>query len=316
MANYAPQELAQKLKDGLLSFPVTAFTPELAFDEDAYRQHLSWQASFDVAGLFAAGGTGEGFSLTPAEAARVIRTAVEEVGGTVPVLASAGGSTAQAVQNAQDAEAAGAEGLLLLPPYLTECDQEGLLAHVSAVCAATTIGVIVYNRANAIYSADTVARLAERHPNFIGFKDAIGDIEHLTRVYAKNGDRLFYLGGLPTAETFALPLLQLGMSTYSSALYNFVPEFALEFYRDVRKQDHAAVTEKLQRFVLPYLDIRDRVRGYGVSIVKGGLKVVGRDVGGVRPPLQNLTDADLADLGALIDAAGIRPAPATLASAR
>jgi 5-dehydro-4-deoxyglucarate dehydratase len=315
VAQYAPQELAQKLKDGLLSFPVTAFTPELAVDEDRYRQHLSWQASFGVSGLFAAGGTGEGFSLTPAEAAQVIRAAVEEVGDEVPVLASAGGSNAQAVQNAKDAEAAGAEGLLLLPPYLTECDQEGLFDHVSAVCSATSIGVIVYNRANAIYSADTVARLAERHQNFIGFKDAIGDIEHITKVYAKNGDRLFYLGGLPTAETFALPLLQLGMSTYSSALYNFVPEFALEFYRDVRNQDQAAVTEKLQRFVLPYLDIRDRVRGYGVSIVKGGLKVVGRDAGGVRPPLQNLTEADLADLGALIDAAGIRPAPAALTSA-
>jgi 5-dehydro-4-deoxyglucarate dehydratase len=315
VALYTPHELADKLKDGLLSFPVTAFDAELNVDEAAYRKHLDWQSSFDVAGLFAAGGTGEGFSLTPAESARVVRMAVEEAGRRVPVLASAGGSTAQAIQNAKDAEAAGAEGLLLLPPYLTECDQAGLLAHVSAVCAATTIGVIVYNRANAIYSADTVAALADRHPNFIGFKDALGDIEHLTKVYAKNGDRLFYLGGLPTAETFALPLLQLGMSTYSSAMYNFVPEFALDFYRDVRNQDRDAVTEKLNRFVLPYLDIRDRVKGYGVSIVKGGLTAIGRNGGLVRPPLQDLTEKDIADLSALIDAAGIRPADAALQNA-
>ena len=302
MANHTPQELADKLRDGLLSFPVTAFDADLLFDESAYREHLSWQAGFPVAGLFAAGGTGEGFSLTPEEIATVVRVAVEEVGEKVPVLAPAGGNTAQAVRNAADAQSAGAEGLLLLPPYLTECDQEGLFAHASAVCAATDLGVIVYNRANAIYSADTVARLSERHENFIGFKDGIGDIEHLTKVYAKNGDRLFYLGGLPTAETFALPLLQLGMSTYSSAMYNFVPEFALEFYRDVRAQDRAAVTDKLNRFVLPYIEIRDRVKGYGVSIVKGGLKAVGRDAGGVRPPLQDLTETDLADLTALIDA--------------
>ncbi|GAA3675074.1 5-dehydro-4-deoxyglucarate dehydratase [Arthrobacter ginkgonis] len=312
MAQYAPQELAARLKEGLLSFPVTSFDAQLGIDEENYRRHLAWQSSFDVAGLFAAGGTGEGFSLSPDEAARVVRMAVEEAGDRVPVLASAGGSTHQAIQNARDAEAAGAEGLLLLPPYLTECDQAGLLEHVSAVCASTSIGVIVYNRANAIYSADTVAKLAERHPNFIGFKDALGDIEHLTKVYAKNGDRLFYLGGLPTAETFALPLLQLGMSTYSSAMYNFVPEFALEFYRDVRNQDRVAVTEKLNRFVLPYLEIRDRAKGYGVSIVKGGLKVIGRDAGSVRPPLQDLTERDLQDLSALIDAAGIRPADATL----
>lgn len=313
MAQYTPQELADKLKEGLLSFPVTAFDADLKIDEAAYRTHLAWQSSFDVAGLFAAGGTGEGFSLSPEESARVVRMAVEEAGSHVPVLASAGGSTAQAIQNAKDAEAAGAEGLLLLPPYLTECDQAGLLAHVSAICSATSIGVIVYNRANAIYSADTVAKLADRHPNFIGFKDALGDIEHLTKVYAKNGDRLFYLGGLPTAETFALPLLQLGMSTYSSAMYNFVPEFALDFYRDVRNQDRVAVNEKLNRFVLPYLDIRDRAKGYGVSIVKGGLKAIGRDAGSVRPPLQDLTEQDVADLSALIDAAGIRPRDAAMA---
>ncbi len=312
MATYTPAELAAKLKDGLLSFPVTAFDANLEIDEAAYRSHLDWQSSFGVAGLFAAGGTGEGFTLTPEEASRVVRMAVEEAGSRVPVLGSAGGSTKQAIQNAQDSEAAGAEGILLLPPYLTECDQEGLFQHVSAVCASTSTGVIVYNRANAIYSADTVARLADTHENFIGFKDATGNIEHLTKVYAKNGDRLFYLGGLPTAETFALPLLQLGMSTYSSAMYNFVPEFALDFYKDVRNQDHAAVTEKLTRFVLPYIDIRDRVNGYGVSIVKGGLKAIGRDAGSVRAPLQNLTEADLADLGALIQKAGLMPAPATV----
>jgi 5-dehydro-4-deoxyglucarate dehydratase len=302
VATHTPRELADKLKDGLLSFPVTAFDQDLLFDESAYRQHLAWQASYPVAGLFAAGGTGEGFSLTPEETATVVAAAVDEVAGRVPVLAPAAGNTAQAVRNAADASAAGAEGLLLLPPYLTECDQEGLLAHASAVCAATDLGVIAYNRANAIYSAATIARLAERHENFIGFKDGVGDIEHLTKVYATNGDRLFYLGGLPTAETFALPLLQLGMSTYSSAMYNFVPEFALEFYADVRAQDRAAVTDKLNRFVLPYIEIRDRVKGYGVSIVKGGLKAVGRPAGGVRPPLQDLTETDLADLTALIDA--------------
>lgn len=308
MARYSPQELADRLKDGLLSFPVTAFDADLLFDEAAYREHLAWQASFPVAGLFAAGGTGEGFSLTAEEIATVVGVAVEEVGETVPVLAPAAGSTAQAVRNAQDAQAAGAEGLLLLPPYLTEADQLGLEAHVDAICSATDLGVIIYNRANAIYSAETVARLADKHENFIGFKDGIGDIEHLTKVYARNGDRLFYLGGLPTAETFALPLLQLGMSTYSSAMYNFAPEFALEFYTDVRAQDRAAVTDKLNRFVLPYIEIRDRVKGYGVSIVKGGLKAVGRDAGRVRPPLQDLTEADLADLTALVQTAVLQKA--------
>jgi len=305
LTKYTPQELADHLKNGLLSFPVTPFTDTLEVDESAYREHVSWQASFDIGGLFAAGGTGEGFSITAKENKLVVRAAVEATRPEVPVLGSAGGSTRQAIELARTAQEAGTEGILLLPPYLTENDQQGLLAHASAVIDAVDIAVIVYNRANAIYSAETVAALAERHENFIGFKDATGDIEHLAKVYARNGDRLFYLGGLPTAETYALPLLQMGMSTYSSAMYNFVPEFALEFYRDVRNQDRVAVNEKLNRFVLPYLEIRDRGKGFGVSLVKAGVRAIGRTVGPVRPPLHDLSARDMEDLKNLIAEAGV-----------
>ena len=305
MTRFTPAELADHLRDGLLSFPVTAFTPDLEFDERRYREHVEWQASHGVAGLFAAGGTGEGFSLDAAESAAVVRAAVQSSRPEVPVLASAGGWTRNAVSNARAAEEAGAEGILVLPPYLTECDQAGLIEHVSAIAGATSLAIIVYNRANAIYSAETMATLAARHENVIGFKDATGDIEHLAAVYVRNGERLFYLGGLPTAETYALPLLQMGMSTYSSAMFNFVPGFALEFYRDVKAQDRAAVTDKLARFVLPYLEIRNRGRGFGVSIIKAGLRVTGRDVGPVRPPLHDLSSQDDADLAALIERAGV-----------
>lgn len=305
MARFTPTELADHLRDGLLSFPATAFTPELEFDEKRYREHVEWQAGYGVAGLFAAGGTGEGFSLDPDEAAAVVRAAVESSRPEVPVLASAAGWTRNAIANARAAEDAGAEGILVLPPYLTECDQAGLVEHVSAIARATRLAIIVYNRGNAIYSAETMATLAARHENVIGFKDATGDIEHLASVYVRNGERLFYLGGLPTAETYALPLLQMGLSTYSSAMFNFLPEFALEFYRDVRAQDRAAVTDKLRRFVLPYLEIRDRGRGYGVSIVKAGLRVTGRGVGPVRPPLHDLSEQDDADLALLIERSGV-----------
>jgi len=224
-----PDELADRLRSGLLSFPVTHFDADLQFDEPRYREHLAWQAGFDVAGLFAAGGTGEGFSLTPPEIDQVVRTAVSEVGDRVPVVAPATGGTALAVAQAKAAQDAGASGVLLFPPYLTEAGQRGLAEHVSAVCTATDLGVIVYSRANAVLNDATVAELAERNPNLVGYKDGVGDIERLTRIYARLGDRLTYIGGLPTAETFALPLLQLGVSTYSSAIYNFVPEFALRF---------------------------------------------------------------------------------------
>ena len=300
MTEYSPTDLAAQLKSGLLSFPVTHFTDDLRFDEAAYRKHLGWLAEYPVAGLFAAGGTGEGFSLTFEETDRVVRAAVDEVAGSVPVLAPATGSTANAVAQAKAAEAAGADGLLLMPPYLTESSQAGLVEHVTQVCQATGLGVVVYSRANAVLHDEAVATLADRNPTMIGFKDGVGSIEQMTRTYARVGDRLMYVGGLPTAETFALPLLQLGVSTYSSALFNFVPQWAIEFYDAVRAQDRDEVYRRLSEFVLPYLDIRDRTPGYAVSIVKGGLAAIGRPAGPVRPPLTDLRDSEVAELRDLI----------------
>lgn len=300
MTEYSPTDLAAQLKSGLLSFPVTHFADDLSFDEEGYRKHLAWLAQYPVAGLFAAGGTGEGFSLTLEETDKVVRTAVEEVAGAVPVLAPATGSTVNAVAQAKAAAAAGADGILLMPPYLTEASQAGLVEHVTQVCAATDLGVVVYSRANAVLRDEAVAVLADRNPTMIGFKDGVGSIEQMTRTYARVGDRLMYVGGLPTAETFALPLLQLGVSTYSSALFNFVPQWAIEFYDAVIAQDRDEVYRRLNEFVLPYLDIRDRTQGYAVSIVKGGLAAVGRPAGPVRPPLTDLLESEVAELRDLI----------------
>jgi 5-dehydro-4-deoxyglucarate dehydratase len=300
VTEYSPTDLATQLKSGLLSFPVTHFSDDLEFDEGGYRKHVAWLSEYPVAGLFAAGGTGEGFSLTLEETDRVVRAAVDEVDGRVPVLAPATGSTVNAITQAKAAEAAGADGLLLMPPYLTESSQAGLVEHVSQVCQATNLGVVVYSRANAVLLDEAVAAVADRNPTLIGFKDGVGNIEQMTRTYARVGDRLMYLGGLPTAETFALPLLQLGVSTYSSALFNFVPQWAIEFYDAVIAQDRDEVYRRLNQFVLPYLDIRDRTSGYAVSIVKAGLTAVGRPAGPVRPPLTDLREEEVAELRDLI----------------
>src|SRR5687767_1399294 len=234
MARYSPPDLRTVLGSGLLSFPVTHTARDYTFDEAAYREHLQWLSEFPVAGLFAAGGTGEFFSLTADEVSQVLRATVEESPASVPVMGSAGYGTAIAVEMAQQAEKDGADGILLLPPYLTELTQQGLYEHVARVCASTSLGVVVYHRANARFDAVTVERLADRFPNFIGFKDGVCDIDLLTTLHARLGDRLLYVGGLPTAETYAMPYLELGVTTYSSAIFNFAPRWAVEFYDAVR----------------------------------------------------------------------------------
>lgn len=304
MSNLSPQETAKILAKGLLSFPVTHFDADLRFQEGAYRDHCEWLLSFGrLTGLFAAGGTGEGFSLTTAEVAQVTAAAVAAAKGRTPVLAGAGYGTAIAVEMARAIEKAGADGILLMPPYLMKPSQEGLVAHIDTVCKATGKAVIVYNRDNGVIDENSLARLCERNPNLVGFKDGVGDIELMMRVHAKMGDRLTYIGGLPTAETFALPYLEMGVTTYSSAVFNFVPQWALAFYDAVRAKDQAKVMKGLKEFILPYIAIRNENKGFAVSIVKAGLKAIGRPAGPVRPPLTDLNADQLARLKKLIETA-------------
>jgi 5-dehydro-4-deoxyglucarate dehydratase len=122
----------------------------------------------------------------------------------------------------------------------------------------------------------------------------------MTRIFARLGDRLTYVGGLPTAETFALPYLEMGVTTYSSAIFNFLPNFAQKFYAAVRQRDHEKVYASLREFVLPYIAIRSRRKGYAVSIVKAGMTAIKRPAGPVRSPLVDLDQTELEELTRLI----------------
>jgi 5-dehydro-4-deoxyglucarate dehydratase len=295
-----PQDLKDIIGSGLLSFPLTDFDAQGDFNAAGYAARLEWLAPFGATALFAAGGTGEFFSLTGEEYPRIIRTAVETCRGKVPIIAGAGGPTRFAIQCAREAEKAGAHGILLLPHYLTEAGQEGLAAHVEAVCRNVKFGVIVYNRGVSRLLPETLERLAERCPNLIGFKDGIGDIELMVAIHQKMGDRFAYLGGLPTAEVYAAAYKALGAPVYSSAVFNFIPRTAMRFYEAVRTDDMATQHRLLHDFFMPYLEIRNRGAGYAVSIVKAGAKIVGHDAGPVRPPLTDLKPDEVEQLAALI----------------
>lgn len=299
-----PSELKHALSSGLLSFPLTDFDTQLQFDARGYSERLEWLMPYGATVLFAAGGTGEFFSLEPAEYADVIRTASETCRGLVPIVGGAGGGTTLAIRYAQEAQRNGAQGVLLLPHYLTEATQEGLLAHVEAVCKSVKIGVIVYNRGACRLTADSLARLAQRCPNLIGFKDGLGDIERIVSIRQKLGDRFVYIGGMPTHEVYAHAYKALGVPVYSSAVFNFIPRTAIEFYNAYASGDAATTSRLTNEFFLPYLDIRNKGEGYAVSIVKAGATLVGKSAGPVRPPLSDLKHAEIEQLAALIQRLG------------
>ncbi len=304
-----PVELKKVLESGLLSFPLTDFDNELRFAPRPYAERLEWLMPYGASALFAAGGTGEFFSLEPREYAEVIKLAVDTCRGRMPIIGAAGAGTALAVQYAKETERAGAQGLLLLPHYLTEASQEGLVAHVQAVCRSVKLGVIVYTRGAARYSPETVAKLAETCPNLIGYKDGMGDIEHFVSVRRKLGDRVAYLGGLPTAEVFAGAYKAMGCPVYSSAVFNFIPKTAIEFYNAHAAGDTKTTNRLIDEFFLPYIAIRNKGHGYAVSIVKAGATIVGHSAGPVRPPLSELKPVEMQELKALIDALGPQTVP-------
>ena len=303
MGRFAPDELRRHFSTNLSCFPVTHATADYEFDAAGYAAHLELLASFRPAAITAPGGTGEFFSLRLDEVASVLRTAVAVAPEHSAVLGSAGYGTATAVALAKDAEAAGADGLFLLPPYLTEFDQRGLVEHVKRVCAATSLGVLVYHRDRARFTLDSVVELADACPNFIAFKDGIGDIDLMTKVSARLGDRLALIDGMPTAEINAAAYLAAGCQTYSSAVFNFVPEWAIAFHGAVTSGDSAEVARRIDSFIIPLLEIRDRRAGYAVSIIKAGMRAVGRSAGPTRLPLVDLQPAEYDEVVELVRAA-------------
>ncbi|WP_018858151.1 5-dehydro-4-deoxyglucarate dehydratase [Rhizobium sp. 42MFCr.1] len=294
-----PISLKAALGAGLLSFPVTPFNDDDRFNRSVYEDHVGWLSGFGASVLFAAGGTGEFFSLTPDELPEVVRAAKASAGAT-PIVSGCGYGTKMAVRIARLAEEAGADGILLLPQYLIDASQDGLFAHVKAVCDAVDIGVMVYNRDNAILSADTLARLCEVCPNLVGFKDGSGEIGLVRQITATIGDRLTYLGGMPTAELFADAYLGAGVTTYSSAVFNFVPALAQEFYTALRAGKTETTNRILRDFFFPFMEIRNRRKGYAVSAVKAGVRLQGFDSGPVRAPLTDLTVDEVSMLEKLV----------------
>ncbi|MEW2609456.1 5-dehydro-4-deoxyglucarate dehydratase [Streptomyces sp. NPDC047880] len=300
----APLAARLDIPSGPLFFPVTAYGPDGSVDLDTFRAHVRRGVEAGAAAVFACCGTGEFHALTPEEFEACVRAAVEATDGRVPVVAGAGYGTALAVRYARLAEAAGADGLLAMPPYLVVAGQEGLLRHYREVAAATALPVIVYQRDNAVFTPGTVVELA-RTDGIIGLKDGLGDLDLMQRVISAvrteaPGDFL-YFNGLPTAEQTQLAYRALGVTLYSSAVFCFAPEIALAFHQALRAGDDATVEKLLDGFYRPFVELRSQGRGYAVALVKAGVRLRGLDVGEVRPPLHEPDEGHVKQLADVIE---------------
>ncbi|MFD5134278.1 5-dehydro-4-deoxyglucarate dehydratase [Streptomyces olindensis] len=290
---------------GVLFFPVTPFAADGSLDEERLAQHIESGVAAGAGGVFVACGTGEFHALTAEEIERATRVAVATTAGRVPVLAAAGGPVPVARDQAARVERAGADGILLLPPYLVSAPQQGLVRYVEEVTAATGLPVVFYQRGTARLTAETAARIAAL-PGVVGLKDGIGDIERMHRIVravraVPGGEDFQFFNGLPTAEMTAPAFQGVGVELYSSAVFAFAPEIALAFHRALAEDDDARVSLLLDEFYGPLVALRDEVPGYAVSLVKAGVTLRGLDVGGVRAPLLDPAPEHVARLAKLLD---------------
>ncbi len=294
-------KIKSSLEDGLLSFPITDFDANGNFNAATFTDRVEWFVSHDVSSVFVAGGTGEFFSLTADEYKQIIDISVKTVAGRVPVISSVGRSIAEAIAFAKMAETAGVDALLLFPPYLTECPQDGVYEYAKAIINNTTLPVIYYNRGNGVLTAPFVEKLATACPNLIGLKDGTGNMQDLNDIIKTVGKRLSYIGGVPTAEIIAEAYLSIGVNTYSSAAFNFVPELANKFYKSLRSGNAAEVSRITKEFYIPLVRLRNKKSGYAVSLIKAGAQLIGKTAGNVRWPLAMPTEAEVEELKKIIE---------------
>ncbi|MFJ9749762.1 5-dehydro-4-deoxyglucarate dehydratase [Streptomyces chartreusis] len=284
---------------GVLSFPLTSFHDDGSLDADGCRAHVAAQLATEPGALFPACGTGEFFSLDEDEYRGVVTAAVEEAGGRVPVVAGVGYGWAQAARFARIAEEAGADALLVLPHYLVAAPQDGLVAQLEQLAARTRLPLIAYQRGQVTFTADSLRRIA-RIPGVIGLKDGHSDLDRLQRLTLAAPEGFLFFNGAATAEIQARAYATVGVPAYSSAVHAFAPEIANAFFAALRDGDHGFADKLLRDFYVPLVELRDRVPGYAVSLVKAAARLRGRPVGPVRAPLTDPSPGDLAELRALL----------------
>ena len=291
-----PNTLREKLS-GVIAFPVTPFKDNLSLDLPGLHRNLTKLLEYPITAVVAAGGTGEMYSLTPAEYSRVIELTTHAIEDRVPVIAGVGFGQRLAIEMAQAAEKAGADGILAFPPYYPEAESDGMFEYYRSIGAATSLGMLIYSRDWAIFTPEMVERLTAI-PTLIGWKDGHGDIRRLQAIINRVGERLSWIGG--AGDDMVAAYYSIGLRTFSSSIATVAPMLSLKLRELGEAGDNEALVELLDRCVVPLYAIRSRRKGYEVSTMKAMMEMVGLNAGPVRPPLVSVTPDEEDELRAIL----------------
>lgn len=292
------------LSKGALFFPVTPFAADGRVDDALLRDHIEDHLAFPVGAVFAACGTGEFHSLSASEVGTVVGTARDVVPSDINVFGAAGGPLGHAIECARIARDAGANGLLIMAPYVANYDLNGHVRYVEQLLDATDLPAIVYHRPEAPFQVEAV-KLLLGHPRFVGFKDGMGDRATAEAVLAttreQRGEDFIMVNGLALAERAEQEYSAIGIPRYSSGSFTMLPQVAYAYSQGRAEGNTALCDELLERFYHPMDLLRRQAIGSTVSLAKAAVRLGGFTVGPVRAPIEDLDEQQEAELRRLLD---------------
>ena len=292
-----PEEFRSSLP-GVVGFPVTPFNDDLSLDLDGLRANVESMLDQPFTSIVAAGGTGEMYSLTPEEHVAVVQAVVEVVDCRIPVIAGTGFNRATGAGLARRCEAVGASAILAFPPYYPGAHFDGLFDYYKTIGEATSLGLMIYSRDWAKFSAAQVEKLCEID-NFVAWKEGQADIRTYQMIMNRVGDRLYWVGG--AGDDMVPAYYSLGIRTYTSSISNVAPKLSIALHEKAAARDDVGLEELIREYVVPLYEFRTRRKGYEVSAMKAMMDMVDLKGGPSRPPVVEVLPEEMDELRAMVD---------------
>lgn len=273
---------------------VTPMKDNLEVNYDKLEELIDFHVKGGTDCIVIAGTTGEGATLSMEEHRNVIRAAVEFTRHRIPVVAGTGSNcTKTAIQLTQEAEEDGADGALIVTPYYNKATQIGLIKHYSQIASETKLPIILYNvpgRTGCNIQPETVATLVRENENIVGLKEATGNMAQASKtMYLCDGKLDLYSG----EDGLVVPLMAIGGIGVISVIANIAPQQTHDMCASYMAGDREKALE-LQMKSLPLVDAL--FSEVNPIPVKRALNLLGMEVGSLRAPLCEMSDANAAVL--------------------
>lgn len=273
----------------LLTAMVTPFDRKGNLEWKKTSQLVDYLIDHGTEGLVVAGTTGESPTLTTEEKLALFSHVVKATRGRVPVIAGTGGNNTRAsVELTKKAEETGVDGVMLVTPYYSKPNQEGLYQHFKTIAEVTSLPVMLYNipgRSVVNLSAETTIRLSEID-NIVAVKEASGNLDQISEIIRKTGDDFLLYSG---DDGMTLPVMSVGGAGVVSVASHVIGDEMQEMITAFKKGELQRAAG-LHRRLLPLM--RELFAAPSPVPVKTAMQMQGFDVGGVRLPMVPLNEEE------------------------